>query len=156
MKRILISSILFGALCFSSCSKTNSGCQDVDIAVEEPTIVSYGTSNSLSLTRHPTGVYYEIINPGSSTTPTTSSKVFIKYVGKLLNGTTFDQQTNAALTGWFLRDLIPGWQVGLPLIGKGGKIKLVIPSAYAYGCNGIGSIPANSILYFDIDLVDVQ
>lgn len=156
MKRVFVFSILIATVFILSCKKTPSGCQDVDIAVEQPTIISYGASNSLTLTRHPTGVFYEIINTGSGISPTTSSKVFIKYVGKLLNGTTFDQQTNAALTGWFLRDLIPGWQVGLPLISKGGKIKLVIPSAYAYGCNGIGSIPANSILYFDIDLVDVQ
>lgn len=156
MKRIFIFTILLGALTIFSCKKGSTGCQDVDIAVEQPTIISYGTSNSLTLTRHPTGVFYEIINPGAGVSPTSSSKVFIKYIGKLLNGTTFDQQTNAALTGWFLRDLIPGWQVGLPLISKGGKIKLVIPSAYAYGCNGVGSIPANSILYFDIDLVDVQ
>jgi len=51
--------------------------------------------------------------------------------------------------------LIAGWQIGLPLIHKGGEIKLIVPSSLAYGC-GNGPLPANSILYFDIHLVDVQ
>jgi len=72
----------------------------------------------------------------------------------LLDGTTFDQQTDASKTGWPLGSLIAGWQIGLPLIQKGGKIKLIVPSSLAYGCGG--NLPANSILYFDVHLVDVQ
>ncbi|MEN9448088.1 MAG: hypothetical protein RJA25_1378, partial [Bacteroidota bacterium] len=44
------------------------------------------------------------------------------------------------------------WQEGIPLIGKGGKIKLLIPSALGYGTTAHGAIPANSILIFDIQL----
>ena len=58
-------------------------------------------------------------------------------------------------TGWTLGSLIPGWQIGLPLIQKGGEIKLIVPSSLAYGC-GSGPLPPNSVLYFDIHLVDVQ
>jgi hypothetical protein len=67
----------------------------------------------------------------------------------------FDQQADSSKTGWILGSLIPGWQIGLPLIHKGGEIKLIVPSSLAYGC-GNGPLPANSILYFDIHLVDVQ
>jgi FKBP-type peptidyl-prolyl cis-trans isomerase FkpA len=72
----------------------------------------------------------------------------------LLDGRVFDQQTNAIKPAG-LGTLIAGWQIGLPLIQKGGEIKLIVPSSLAYGC-GNGPLPANSILYFDIHLVDVQ
>ncbi len=86
--------------------------------------------------------------------PTSSSKVFVTYTGKLLSGTQFDQSSN--VISFFLNQVIEGWQIGVPLIKKGGKILLLIPSAYAYGCNGSRSIPPNSVLFFDIDLIDVQ
>jgi FKBP-type peptidyl-prolyl cis-trans isomerase FkpA len=73
----------------------------------------------------------------------------------LLDGRVFDQQADATKTGWVLGSLIAGWQIGLPLIQKGGEIKLIIPSSLGYGCDN-GALPPNSILYFDIHLVDVQ
>jgi len=52
--------------------------------------------------------------------------------------------------------VISGWQIGIPLIQKGGFIKLIIPSALGYGCRGTGPIPGDAIIYFDIQLLDVQ
>jgi FKBP-type peptidyl-prolyl cis-trans isomerase len=53
--------------------------------------------------------------------------------------------------------VIDGWKIGLPLIKKGGRIKLIIPSALAYSCTGAGtSIPPNTPLYFDVTLNDVK
>ena len=123
---------------------------------EEGTITTYAAANGITATRHSSGLYYQIINPGSTVTPIISSKIFVTYTGKLLNGTVFDQQTNSSLTGFFLSQVIPGWQIGIPLIQKGGEIKLIVPSSLAYGCTAQGPIPANSVLYFDIVLVDVQ
>ena len=72
----------------------------------------------------------------------------ITYTGKLLNGTQFDAGTfSSALSG-----LIPGWQIVVPYIGKGGHMKVLLPSSLAYGAQANGSIPANSPLYFDIVL----
>jgi FKBP-type peptidyl-prolyl cis-trans isomerase FkpA len=71
----------------------------------------------------------------------------------------FDQETNQLYT---LGGLIAGWQQGLPLISKGGVIKLYIPPSLGYGNtaqdgkNGNVAIPANSILIFNIDLINVQ
>ena len=52
--------------------------------------------------------------------------------------------------------MIPGWTEGLKHIKKGGKIKLVIPPALAYGKTGVPGIPANSTLVFDVELLDVK
>jgi FKBP-type peptidyl-prolyl cis-trans isomerase FkpA len=109
---------------------------------------------------HSSGMYYEIIDPGSGATPTLSSNVVITYTGTLLDGTVFDQRTTPNNTAsdppWPLSQLIEGWRVGLPLIHEGGHIKLIVPSSMAYGCTGYGMIPGNAILYFDINLIDVQ
>jgi FKBP-type peptidyl-prolyl cis-trans isomerase FkpA len=72
-----------------------------------------------------------------------------------LDGTVFDQTTTQPLN-FPLGNVIVGWQIGVPLIKKGGKIRLLIPSGYGYGQGGSGKIPSNAVLDFDIELVDVQ
>lgn len=134
-----------------------TGCQNKSIDSERAAIQAYATANGITATAHSSGLYYQVINPGSGVTPNSNSKVFVTYTGKLLDGTQFDAGTTPVTGGgWTLSGLISGWQVGLPLIQKGGSIKLIIPSSMAYGCQGAGTIPSNAILFFDITLNDVQ
>jgi FKBP-type peptidyl-prolyl cis-trans isomerase FkpA len=49
-----------------------------------------------------------------------------------------------------------GWQIGLPKIGVGGHIIMLVPSGFAYGCTGYGPVPANAPLYFDVRLLQVN
>jgi FKBP-type peptidyl-prolyl cis-trans isomerase FkpA len=100
------------------------------------------------------GFYYKIDVPGSGATPTVCSNVTLYYQGKLIDGTTFDQTGSSAVT-FQLGQLISGWQLGLPLIKPGGKIKLYLPPTLGYGSRTVGSIPANSILIFEISLVAI-
>jgi FKBP-type peptidyl-prolyl cis-trans isomerase FkpA len=154
-KLIFVSTVLI--LASLSCAKTDTGCTPATVASEKPAMVAYCTANTINYTEHSSGLLYEIISAGSGIAPTVSNKVLITYTGKRFDGTVFDSQSNPALTGWTLNQLIDGWKIGLPLIKKGGRIKLVIPSSLAYGCAGAGaSIPSNTPLYFDITLVDVQ
>lgn len=141
----------------TGCLKSHSSpsCTPASVSSEEPSITAYAAANGINATRHSSGVYYEIISPGSGTAPSPNSRVYVTYTGKLLDGRVFDQQANSDQTGWQLGTLIAGWQIGLPLIQKGGEIKLIIPSSLAYGCQN-GPLPQNSVLYFDIHLVDVQ
>lgn len=135
-------------------SEEDNSCTLVPPADEEQAILTYNEDNEITGVKDPSGLYYEIIEQGSAGLPNLNSQIFIKYTGKLTNGTVFDSQTNPTLTGWALRTLIPGWQVAIPKIGRGGKIKMVLPSALGYGCRGNGNIPANSILFFEVELVD--
>ena len=155
MKKILTAGILafvlFGNI---NCLKDNS-CNAKSPQSEQAAIVAYAAANSINATAHSSGLYYEVINAGSGATPNGLSTVSVRYVGKLTNGTVFDSQTGTPVT-FPLSQVIPGWQVGLPLIQKGGTIKLILPSSMAYGCVGAGSIPPDSILYFEINLIDVQ
>lgn len=137
-----------------------STCSPRSAASEAADIQAYALANGISASPLPSGLYYEIIDPGSGPTPTLTSTISITYEGKMLDGTVFDQRTTPNNTPtdppWPLSDLIEGWRQGLPLIQEGGHIKLIVPSSMAYGCTGYGTIPGNAILFFDIQLVDVN
>jgi FKBP-type peptidyl-prolyl cis-trans isomerase FkpA len=155
MKKILIGlSVVIVLFAGDGCVK-DSVCIDKTVQSEQAEIINYAATNGISALAHSSGLYYQITNAGSGPTPTLSSRVFIKYTGKLLNGTVFDSQT-AAPVSYGLNGMIQGFQIGLPLIQKGGTIKLIVPSSLGYGCNGFGSVPGNSILYFEVELTDVQ
>jgi FKBP-type peptidyl-prolyl cis-trans isomerase FkpA len=155
MKNLILSACLtLVVISFASCLKDDS-CMDKTIQSEAGTMQDYAANNGMAVTTHSSGVMYQILNQGTGAV-NIDSKVFIRYTGKYLDGTVFDQVTDHTATGWVLGGLIPGWQIGLPLIGEGGHIKLLIPSSLAYGCRGYGPIPGNSILYFEIQLIDVQ
>jgi FKBP-type peptidyl-prolyl cis-trans isomerase FkpA len=152
-----LSVIVSGAVLFAGCTK-DSGCKPVPVDNEKTTLENFNASIGMNATRHSSGVYYEILAPGSNNKPIQASTVYVKYKGTFLDGKVFDQQTNPGLTGFILNNLIDGWKTAIPLIGKGGSIRISVPSALAYGCQGQASgdtpIPPNTPLYFEIDLVD--
>ena len=115
-------------------------------------MTGYCVSNSIAYTVSPNIILYQIISAGTGTTPNSLSTINITYTGKLMNNTTFDTATNVS---FLLNGLIQAFQLMLPLIGAGGRIKFVTPSYYAYGCQAIGSIPSNSPLFWDVTLNSV-
>lgn len=76
----------------------------------------------------------------------------MNYTGKLLDGTVFDQGLNVEFP---LGGLIEGFQIGMPYLREGGSGILLIPSQLGYGKNAVGTIPANSVLVFEVVLNDV-
>ena len=155
MKKFLLSfSVVIVLFTGDGCVK-DAVCIDKTVQSEQAEIINYAAAQGINATAHSSGLYFQITNTGSGPSPTLTSKVFIKYTGKLLNGTTFDNQT-AAPVSYGLDGMIQGFRIGLPLIQKGGTIKLIVPSSLGYGCNGFGAVPGNSILYFDVELTDVQ
>ncbi len=137
----------------SSCSK--SGACSINAiftndtnAAQKTAMTNFCTANNISYTTHPSGILYQIIKPGSATKPNLCETISMTYTGTLLNGTKFDSGT----ISYPLSQLIVGWQIAVPLVGKGGQIKVVIPSSLGYGSQSVGSIPANSPLFFDIIL----
>ena len=121
--------------------------------MDDAKIQAYISANNLTMTKDPSGLYYQIVTAGSGTAPTTSSTIRTAYTGILLDGTQFDTSTNFTS---ILSATIQGWQIGLPFIKPGGRIKLLVPAALGYGATATGSIPKNSVLFFTIDLLQVQ
>lgn len=103
------------------------------------------------------GLMYKIENLGTGEAVKASDVVVVNYRGQLIDGTEFDSSysRNKPIT-FPLNSVIPGWTEGLQLIKKGGKITLVIPPELGYGERAMGTIPANSTLVFDVELVDVN
>ena len=103
------------------------------------------------------GLLYQVEKPGAGAAPKDSDTVVVNYKGTLTDGTEFDNSyTRGEPLSFRLDGVIPGWTEGLKNIKKGGKIKLVIPPALAYGKTGVPGIPANSTLVFDVELLDVK
>lgn len=102
----------------------------------------------------PEGILYSELASGSGAQPKADGRVQVRYVGKLPDGTVFDQNLQPQ---WFKLDsVIEGWQVALPRMKAGAKWRLVIPSAQAYGADGAGDLIAPyTPLVFEIELLDV-
>lgn len=99
------------------------------------------------------GLQYIILEPGNDVKPALTDTVWVHYVGKLLDGTVFDQtEEDGEAVSFPLNRVIPGWSEGLQLIGEGGKAQLFIPSNIAYGESGNQAIQPNSTLIFDVTL----
>lgn len=84
--------------------------------------------------------------------PNINSIVNVTYEGRLTDGSVFDSGTNVP---FMLNGVIEGWQTGLQEIGVGGSCTLIIPASAGYGSQPNGSIPGNSVLIFDIELISV-
>ena len=151
---VMLSFIMMFTL--ASCIKGDDYDPTVQAGLDDALIVKFIADKNITAIKHPSGIYYQILSSGSgSTTYSNSTLVTAKYAGRLLNGTVFDQTTTQPLS-FPLGNVIVGWQIGVPLIKKGGKIRLLIPSGYGYGRDGSEKIPSNAVLDFDIELVDVQ
>lgn len=113
----------------------------------------------------PKGIDLDTITEGTGDTPKVGDVVFIKYVGKLADGTEFDRSRPLPIPPGIFPDgtpmlLEPGQQIegffrGLQKMKKGGKYTLEIPAALAYGENSPSpAIPPNSDLTFEVEMVD--
>jgi len=83
-----------------------------------------------------------------------TSSVSFTYGAYFLNGSLLDMSSQPVTS--LLSNLIDGFKIMLPKIKKGTHIKMVLPSAYCYGCRGTNGVAPNTILYFDLILTDVQ
>lgn len=99
------------------------------------------------------GIAYTLIEEGEEHPTSLQDTVVVNYVGTLIDGTQFDAGDEITFP---LNRVISGWGEGLQLVGKGGKIELVIPGELAYGERGSRGIEPNATLKFVVDLLDVK
>lgn len=103
------------------------------------------------------GLYYKIDVPGADLKPNLGSTVTVNYKGTLTDGSEFDSSFKRGVPLEIgLTSVIVGWQIGIPLFGKGGKGTLIIPPKLGYGSAGQNSIPGNSVLIFEIELINFK
>lgn len=94
---------------------------------------------------------------GTGTAAQQGDILSVNYTGKLDNGTVFDTSVGKAPFQFTLGagQVIPGWDQGLEGMKVGGKRILIIPPELAYGAGGVGPIPPNATLTFEVDLLSV-
>lgn len=106
----------------------------------------------------PTTLMQEDLVVGAGATAASGDTVTVHYIGTLLSGAKFDSSYDSGRPFTFrigAGQVIAGWDQGVPGMRIGGKRRLTIPPSLAYGNQTFGSIPANSTLRFDIDLLAI-
>lgn len=128
-----------------------------DNACEEtlPSIEQYIADNNLTVTEGEEGLRYIILEEGFPERPNINSRVTVNYTGTLTNDVMFDgtPADGSRPVTFTLGNLIRGWQLGIPLVGRGGRVQLFIPAEIGYGPAAVGDICPNSDLIFEIELV---
>lgn len=104
----------------------------------------------------PSGVIVEHLTQGTGPQPSADDVVKVNYRGTLPNGTEFDSSTKHGGPATFpLNRVIPCWTQGVQKMKVGGKARLTCPAATAYGDRGVGPIPPNTDLTFEVELVGI-
>jgi FKBP-type peptidyl-prolyl cis-trans isomerase FklB len=103
------------------------------------------------------GLQYKVVKEGSGAQPKSSDTVTVNYRGTLVDGTEFDSSYKRGQPATFpVGGVIPGWTEALQLMKVGSKYQLFIPAKLAYGEQGRPGIPPNSLLIFEVELMDVK
>lgn len=129
-----------------------------DKKANEPKIIEEFVAKSMKNAQKMTeGIYYVEKNVGVGATPVNGEIVIVDYVGKFMNGKIFDQSNGQPFEVPLGEGrVIPGWEIALKTMKKGGKSTFIIPSGLAYGEQGGGPIAPNTPLVFDITLTDIK
>ena len=131
---------------------------------QDKEIVKYLADNNITnAVKTASGLYVAIDEQGSGENAKVGYDITMNYDGKLLDGKKFDSNTDTAFHHvqpfnfkLGAHQVIAGWDEGIQQFKKGAKGKLIIPSGLAYGAAAQNNIPANSILRFDVELVDMK
>ncbi|MFQ5472871.1 MAG: FKBP-type peptidyl-prolyl cis-trans isomerase [Dehalococcoidia bacterium] len=105
------------------------------------------------------GLRYRELAVGVGPVPKPGDTVFVHYIGRLEDGTEFDNSFDRGEPIEFVLGtgaVIPGWDEGIALMNMGDRFELIIPPELAYGATGQGTIPPNATLIFDVQLVRVD
>ncbi len=99
------------------------------------------------------GLLYKVVKAGTGETVKENQRAKISYKGSLIDGNVFDSNKSATFSP---RQVVKGFGEGLQLMQKGGQYTLYIPAELGYGLrSGSDKIPANSVLIFDVEVLDV-
>jgi peptidylprolyl isomerase len=114
--------------------------------------------NISQMTKLSDDLYVQDLVAGTGTQAAGGKTLSVVYTGWMPNGTKFDSNVGGQAFSFTIGagGVIPGWEIGLVGVKAGGKRRLVIGSALGYGPTAYGTIPANSTLVFDVQVISVQ
>lgn len=150
MKSILFA-LLPISLLLTSCGGDVNPQRQLEKDIEK--IQEYLDEKGLTAQSISSGLHYIIDVEGTGGNPTIFDNVTVFYKGYFLDEEVFDQTGSQPVT-FPLANVIEGWQQGIPLLKKGGKGTLLIPSGLGYGPYPPPGIEKNAVLIFEVELVD--
>ncbi len=151
MKHLLIALLFLGVVALLSCKTQKSASKSVSSNTIKPPFAIPDSSKVENLAG---GVKLYMLQEGVGDSPKLSQTVLAHYSGRLTNGKVFDSSyERGSPTEFPLNAVIKGWQVGFQKAKPGSRFVLVIPSEMAYGDRKVASIPPNSTLIFDCELI---
>jgi len=125
--------------------------------VDAKIIDDYVAKNNFKTIETPSGLNYVVVKEGTGEKPAAGDVVSVQYAGRLLSGKEFDKSSTPVDFPIGVGSVIPGWDEGVMNMRKGGKNTLIIPSSIGYGEQGSqGVIPPNSVLVFEVELVNIK
>ena len=106
----------------------------------------------------PSGLQYKLLAAGKGPAPTDEDVAVVGYEGKLTDGTVFDQSSPQQPLVIPLGEhaVVPGFEEAVKLMSVGSRYRVWLKPSLAYGPQAKGAIPANSILVFDLDMIDFK
>ncbi|WP_428452281.1 FKBP-type peptidyl-prolyl cis-trans isomerase [Photobacterium kasasachensis] len=157
MFKIIITIAIIGlVIFFMQRSQNNKQSAAENIKIGQEFLAENGQQEGVKATE--SGLQYLVLQEGTGAVhPKPSDKVTVHYHGTLIDGTVFDSSVERGKTIEFgLGQVIKGWTEGLQLMVEGEKTRLFIPAELAYGNRSVGSIPAGSVLIFDVELIKIN
>lgn len=148
MKSIVF--LFIGLFLLSACKTYN----DNDLKKFDQQIQTYIKKKKLSMKTTSSGLYYHIEKEGDGRFIQYTDRVSFTYQGKLLDGSVFDNQTEPVTFN--VKELIGAWKEILLYLKPGGKATLICPPQLGYGDRKLDDIPANSCLYYEIEVRTVE
>lgn len=148
----------------TAASPTATATPSNPVPTATPAAMSGKTGGDLKET--PSGLKYQDLVVGDGPRPLFGQTVRLRYTGWTVDGTKFDGNQEGAKPALELKlgkgEVIKGWEIGigggrgLEAMRVGGKRKLVVPPELGYGSNPMGTIPPNSILVFEVELIGIK
>lgn len=145
----------------------------VQIEKDNKIIEAYLAEKGLEAEVSDDGVYQVVREAGNGPKPVNGQRVAVNYTVRLTDGSlidtsneevaraegTFDQRRVPYRPYEFLvgnDNVVQGWHLGIPLVNEGGKSTLLLPSWMAYGPQGRPGIAPNTVLVFDVEVVEIK
>ena len=154
MKQIYI--LLFLLAVIITTSQCNRKSQTT---IDDEIITDYLNRNSLTATKTASGLYYIITKATTNAQAKNNDIASVFYTGKFMDERVFDSNTKSGSPFEFIigkGQVIQGWDEGIALLHKGETARLFIPSRLAYNTMGSGQIGPNTVIQFEVELVNLR
>lgn len=162
--RLLLGICLIVAM-FVACEKVAPYDEDAQLAIDDQIISTWLKDNAITMQKDDSGVYYNIIRPGTGTKEITLTDVLlVQFEGRMLGADSVFLASRETDTSRVVLDaLMPGWQKIIPKIKAGGAVRMIVPSKLAYrdvpvsyGTSPYQNIIPNSILDFTVNVRKIE